>query len=109
MEALINPDVLRWARERASLSTSTLAKSLGTQEDNVLAWEQGKKKPSFNQAMNYARQTYIPFGYLYLSQPPVESLPLPDLRTINGKRDHGYSLSLMDTIRWAMERQEWYR
>ncbi|MBV7546800.1 ImmA/IrrE family metallo-endopeptidase [Pseudomonas sp. PDM26] len=109
MEALINPDVLRWARERASLSTSTLAKSLGTQEDNVLAWEQGKKKPSFNQAMNYARQTYIPFGYLYLSQPPVESLPLPDLRTINGKRDHGYSLALMDTIRWAMERQEWYR
>ncbi|CAI8992510.1 Peptidase_M78 domain-containing protein [Pseudomonas sp. IT-P74] len=109
MEALINPDVLRWARERASLSASTLAKSLGTQEDNVLAWEQGKKKPSFNQAMNYARQTYIPFGYLYLSQPPVESLPLPDLRTINGKRDHGYSLALMDTIRWAMERQEWYR
>ena len=109
MEALINPHVLRWARERASLSTSTLAKSLGTQEDNVLAWEQGKKKPSFNQAMNYARQTYIPFGYLYLTQPPEESLPLPDLRTINGKRDHGYSLALMDTIRWAMERQDWYR
>lgn len=109
MEALINPDVLRWARERASLSTSTLAKSLGTQEDNVLAWEQGRKKPSFNQAMNYARHTFIPFGYLYLSKPPEESLPLPDLRTINGKRDHSYSLALMDTIRWAMERQEWYR
>lgn len=109
MEALINPDVLRWARERASLSTSTLAKSLGTQEDNVLAWEQGRKKPSFTQAMNYARQTYIPFGYLYLSQPPEENLPLPDLRTVNGKRDPGYSLALMDTIRWAMERQDWYR
>ncbi|MGJ7514580.1 ImmA/IrrE family metallo-endopeptidase [Pseudomonas baetica] len=109
MEALINPHVLRWARERASLSTSTLAKSLGTREDNVLAWEQGKKRPSFNQAMNYARQTYIPFGYLYLSQPPEESLPLPDLRTVNGKRDNGYSLALLDTIRWAQERQEWYR
>ncbi|HEF4758628.1 TPA: ImmA/IrrE family metallo-endopeptidase [Pseudomonas putida] len=109
MEALINPHVLRWARERASLSTSTLAKSLGTREDNVLAWEQGKKRPSFNQAMNYARQTYIPFGYLYLSQPPEESLPLPDLRTLNGKHDNGYSLALVDTIRWAQERQEWYR
>ena len=109
MEALINPDLLRWARERASLSTSALAKSLGTQEDNVLAWEQGTKRPSFNQAMNYARQTYIPFGYLYLPQPPEENPSLPDLRTINGRRSRRYSLALMDTIRWAAERQEWYR
>jgi DNA-binding XRE family transcriptional regulator len=84
MEALINPNLLRWARERASLSTGTLAKSLGTLEDNVLAWEQGKKKPSFNQAMNYTRHTYVPFGYLYLTHPPEENLLPPDLRTING-------------------------
>ncbi|AZC30099.1 DNA-binding protein [Pseudomonas chlororaphis subsp. piscium] len=108
MEALINPQILRWARSRARISTGTLAKSLGTAEDNVLAWEDGIKRPTFNQAMNYAHHTHIPFGYLYLAHPPVEDLPLPDLRTVNG-REPSYSLALRDTIRWAMERQEWYR
>ncbi|OQR30285.1 peptidase [Pseudomonas sp. Bc-h] len=108
MEALINPEILRWARSRARISAGTLAKSIGTAEDNVLAWEDGVKRPSFNQAMNYAHHTHIPFGYLYLAKPPVEELPLPDLRTVNG-REPSYSLALRDTIRWAMERQDWYR
>lgn len=108
MEALINPEILRWARSRARISAGSLAKSIGTAEDNVLAWEDGAKRPSFNQAMNYAHHTHIPFGYLYLAKPPVEELPLPDLRTVNG-REPSYSLALRDTIRWAMERQEWYR
>jgi len=108
MEALINHEILRWARSRARLSTGALAKSLGTAEDNVVAWEEGQKKPTFNQAMNYARCTHIPFGYLYLATPPAEDLPLPDLRTISG-REPNYSLALKDTIRWAMERQDWYR
>ncbi|WP_439856196.1 ImmA/IrrE family metallo-endopeptidase [Pseudomonas yamanorum] len=108
MEALINPEILRWARSRARISAGTLAKSIGTAEDNVLAWEDGAKRPSFNQAMNYAHHTHIPFGYLYLAKPPVEDLPLPDLRTVNG-REPSYSLALRDTIRWAMERQDWYR
>lgn len=108
MEALINPDMLTWARGRAGLSTAALAKSLHTSEDNLLAWEDGRKKPSFNQAMNFAHHTHVPFGYLYLAIPPIEELPLPDLRTVNG-RAPTYSLALKDTIRWAMERQEWYR
>ncbi|RAS34048.1 Zn-dependent peptidase ImmA, M78 family [Pseudomonas sp. URMO17WK12:I5] len=108
MEALINPDILRWARSRARLSTGSLAKSLGTSEDNLIAWEEGAKRPTFKQAMSYAHHTHVPFGYLYLSSPPEETLPLPDLRTING-REPSYSLALKDTIRWAMERQEWYR
>lgn len=108
MEALINPEILRWARVRARLSVDSVAKSLGTAQDNVIAWEEGEKRPSFNQAMNYARATHIPFGYLYLSRAPEEDLPLPDLRTVGG-REPGYSLALKDTIRWAMERQAWYR
>lgn len=108
MEALINPEILRWARARARLSIDSVAKSLGTAQDNIIAWEEGQKRPSFNQAINYAKATHIPFGYLYLSEAPAEDLPLPDLRTVNG-REPSYSLALKDTIRWAMERQAWYR
>ena len=108
MEALINPEILRWARSRARLSIDSVAKSLGTAQDNIIAWEEGQKRPSFNQAMNYAKATHIPFGYLYLAEAPAEDLPLPDLRTVNG-REPSYSLALKDTIRWALERQAWYR
>lgn len=108
MEALVNPEILRWARGRARLSIETLAKSLGTAGENLVAWEDGRKRPSFNQAMGYAKATHIPFGYLYLQKPPVEDLPLADLRTLNG-REPEYSLALKDTIRWAIERQDWYK
>lgn len=109
MEALVNPGILRWARDRASLSSAALAKSLGTPEKNIEAWESGQKRPSFNQAINYANHTHIPFGFLFLSAPPEEPLPLPDLRTVNGNQNPEYSLNLRDTIRWALERQDWYR
>lgn len=108
MEALINHEILGWARARARLSLGALAKSIGTAEDNVAAWEDGEKRPTFAQAMSYARHVHIPFGYLYLASPPEEKLPLPDLRTVQG-REPGYSLALKDTIRWAIERQDWYR
>lgn len=108
MEALINHEILRWARARARLSLGALAKSIGTAEDNVAAWEDGVKRPSFVQAMSFAHHAHIPFGYLFLASPPKENLPLPDLRTVQG-REPGYSLALKDTIRWAMERQDWYR
>ncbi|MDY1098653.1 XRE family transcriptional regulator [Pseudomonas aeruginosa] len=108
MEALVNPEILRWARGRARLSIEALAKSLGTVGENLIAWEDGRKRPTFNQAMNYAKATHIPFGYLYLQKPPVEELPLADLRTVNG-REPEYSLALRDTIRWAIERQDWYK
>lgn len=108
MEALVNPEILRWARGRARLSIEALAKSLGTAGENLIAWEDGRKRPSFNQAISYAKATHIPFGYLYLQKPPVEELPLADLRTVNG-REPEYSLALRDTIRWAIERQDWYK
>lgn len=109
MEALINPEVLRWARTRADLSIAALAKRLGTAESNVEAWEAGEKRPTFNQAMNYAHHTHTPFGFLFLQAPPKEDLPIPDLRTVDSHREPGFSLALRDTIRWVMERQDWYR
>lgn len=35
--------------------------------------------------MQFAEKTYVPFGYLFLTQPPEEVLPIPDLRTLEGQ------------------------
>lgn len=74
-----------------------------------LLWQQGDKKPTVKQAQDFANKTYIPFGYLYLNQPPEEEILLPDLRTIGDHPIGEYSLALKDTIRGALERQGWYQ
>lgn len=53
--------------------------------------EQGLLCPTFRQAQTFADKTFIPFGYLFLSEPPRETLPIPDLRTVG---DHPNSKNL---------------
>lgn len=109
MDAHINHNILRWARVRADLSVDALAKKIGTAVANLEAWEAGEKKPTFIQAQSYARFTHVPFGYLFLNAPPEDTTPIPDLRTVDGKRRENFSIELKDTIQWVFIRQEWYR
>ncbi len=106
--ALVNPSLLRWSRERAGLSTEQVAKKLPVKPDRVQEWEAGQTKPTFLQAQKWASLAHIPFGFLFLQQPPVEQLPLPDLRTVGGIAPQRPSLELLDTVRDAIRKQDWY-
>ena len=106
--ALINPAILTWSRERAGMSTEELARRLPAKPERVLAWESGVKKPTFKQAQHWASIAHVPFGFLFLREPPVEHLPLPDLRTIEGHLPEQPSLNLMDTVKDVLRKQEWY-
>lgn len=64
-EALITPDVLAWARQRAKFSLEQLAETLKVQVEKVQKWENGEKKPTFLQAQKIANIFQIPFGYLF--------------------------------------------
>ena len=109
-EALINPQLVTWARLRAGLSIELLAKKLGIKSaDKVKSWEQGATKPTFVQAKNIAKHTQIPFGYLFLQKPPVESLPIPDLRTFVNRGVEVPSNNLRDVINQALQKQAWYK
>ena len=107
--ANINPEILTWARERLGFSVSEFAKKLGKTEECLTEWETGERSLTFNQAMNFAKKAHIPFGYLFLAQPPIEELPLPDLRTIDGQGVHRPSAELLDIIKLMLQRQEWYK
>jgi ribosome-binding protein aMBF1 (putative translation factor) len=81
-DAFITPEVIEWARRRRNYSIHTLAQRTQINPQKIEAWEKGDARPSFDEAQILAKKLYIPLGYLYLSQPPTESFPLPDLRTI---------------------------
>ena len=73
------------------------------------AWERGETRPTLKQIEQFAKATHTPVGYLFLSEPPVEHIPIPDFRTIAGARLDRPSADLLDTLYICQQRQEWYR
>jgi len=107
--ALVNPDILKWGRNRAGYPVNVVAKKLKVKDEKVENWENGFTKPTFTQAQNIAKLLRIPFGYLYLETPPDETQLLPDLRTIGDISNAEFSLDLKETIETVLYKQSWYR
>ena len=72
-------------------------------------WEHGKTKPTLKQIERFAKIVHAPVGYLFLSVPPVEDIPIPDFRTIGNTHIGHPSPDLLETIYLCQQRQEWYR
>ena len=108
-EALISPAVLSWARRRRDLDADSLARKLGVKPEKVKAWESGDGRPTFRQAQRMADALYIPFGYLFLREPPAEKLPIPDLRTVGDKPPRAPSPNFLDLVNDVLTKQQWYR
>jgi Zn-dependent peptidase ImmA (M78 family) len=101
----VAPQMLRWARARSGRSIAELVKRFPKLPD----WEAGTALPTMRQLDDYAQATYTPVGFMFLSQPPVETLPIPDFRTFGDKAVRTPTPDLLDTIYACEERQEWYR
>ena len=101
----VKPVLLRWARERASYSLDDLSRRF----PKIEAWERGEAQPTLKQLKAFAKATYAPFGYFFLTEPPVESISIPDFRTVANIPLGRPSLDLIDTIDLCEERQDWYR
>lgn len=102
------PGVLRWARERAGLEPDCLAARMRVRLERLLEWE-STGKISLAQADRLAHQTHTPLGYLFLKQPPDETLPIPEFRTFTGKAPARPSPDLLATIFLMKRRQAWMR
>jgi Zn-dependent peptidase ImmA (M78 family)/DNA-binding XRE family transcriptional regulator len=104
----LQPQVLRWVRERAGLTREDLADKLDTTPEKVSAWEHDGKI-TFKRAQDLAEKAHAPFGFLYLPEPFEEGPPIPDLRTVTSARLRKPSVDLLETIYEAQQRQEWFR
>lgn len=101
----VAPTLLRWARERAGFTTAALSTRFPHLED----WERGRGHPTLKQLETFAKATYAPIGFFFLSEPPVETVPIPDFRTVANQALGRPSPDLLDTIYICQQRQEWYR
>ena len=98
----INLAILRWAFQRAGYSEEKAKKVFPKLED----WLSGEKLPTISQLQKFASKFFVPFGYLFLQQVPVETIPFPMFRGEAGQNDH-FDLNVYDTVMNVQSRQDW--
>ena len=97
--------IIRWARERSGVEAESLVRRF----PRLPQWESGDASPTLKQLEAYARATHTPVGYLFLADPPDESVPIPDFRTFADEPVARPSPDLLDTVYACQQRQEWFR
>jgi Zn-dependent peptidase ImmA (M78 family) len=100
----VKGEILAWARERSGLGVDDLEHRF----PRLAEWETGEVLPTLKQLERFAKTTHTPLGFLLLTEPPEERLPIPDFRTMGGAAPPRPSPDLLDTVFQCQQRQEWY-
>jgi Zn-dependent peptidase ImmA (M78 family) len=103
-EVNIETSMLTWAITRAGYELLEFTEKM----PKVADWISGVKKPTLKQLEKFSKKVHIPFGYLFLSEPPKEELPIPFFRT-NGNNLDKVSINVYDTILLLQQRQNWLK
>jgi Zn-dependent peptidase ImmA (M78 family) len=97
--------VLRWALERSGKDAAVLTQRL----PKLSNWLKGEGQPTLRQLEDFARATSTPLGYLFLTHPPEEQLPIPYFRTLDNAHPPRLSPDLLESVYTMQRRQEWMR
>jgi Zn-dependent peptidase ImmA (M78 family) len=101
----VEPDLFGWACERSGIAREDLSRRF----PKLAAWETGETQPTLKQLEGFAQVTHTPIGFLLLTRPPAEEVPLPDFRTMGDVAIARPSADLLDVVYDCEQRQEWYR
>ncbi|MEP6896432.1 MAG: XRE family transcriptional regulator, partial [Chloroflexota bacterium] len=84
IDALVNPNMLVWARKKCGLDLVGAAKRIGVKTEQLEAWEaDGESHPTIHQAMKMAEVYRRPLSLFYLDKPPKDfSVSMTDFRRL---------------------------
>jgi Zn-dependent peptidase ImmA (M78 family) len=107
--AYINRRIVDWAIKRLGQSVEELATSSLTAE-NINAWVSGDRLPTEAQAEALSERLRVPYLVLFLDSPPdIDSVDVPDLRSVGSKTVVSPSINFIETLNDVLLRQDWYR
>jgi len=101
----VDEGVLRWAMRRSGQDVADLEPKF----PRIREWTTGESRPTLRQLELLAKATLTPLGFLFLSQPPDERLPIPHFRTIQDETPSKPSPDLIETVQMMQSRQAWMR
>ncbi len=100
----INTNILTWAIGRAGYDLPDFIIKFPKIQD----WLDQTKQPTVRQLEDFSHKVHVPFGYLFLPEPPNEKPLIPFFRT--GKSiSSNVNLNIRDTIMLLQKRQAWLR
>jgi len=107
VDALVEPTLLVWAREKAGYDLGTAAnKAGGLSPEKLAAWESGEALPSIPQLREVARVYRRPIAIFYLPTPPRDRPLIDDLRQRRRDEPLTRSSGLLEEIDLAFDRRE---
>lgn len=101
----VEQKIFEWATQQTDKSFDDIDNKFPKFEE----WVTGEIQPTLNQLIEFSSFTKIPFGYLVLKDPPTETLPLLEFRTVDTEEILNPSRELLDTIKDMEKKQEWMR
>ena len=97
----ISKHILEWAITRAGHSVNTFK----NENPRIASWLDGTSMPTIKQLESFSKQVCVPFGYLFLQTPPIETSPIPFFR---GEANKGnLDINTYDTVLALQKRQDW--
>lgn len=103
----INPEMLRWARERAGYSVEQIATRRKVPSETVRDWEEGGSYPTWRQLEQLAHSDYHrTTSFFFLNSPPNESTVSAEFRRLPDTMLEGLEADTLYAIRQARVRQE---
>ena len=98
----VSPHILRWAFQRAGYNEERAIEAF----PKLSAWLSGEKLPTISQLQKFASKFFVPFGYLFFQQAPMETIPFPMFRGEAGQNNY-FDLNVYDTVMNVQNRQDW--
>jgi len=107
IKALINSQLLTWARESAGFRIEELAHKLRVPKEKLEAWETGSTALSVPQLRKFAEACKRPLACFYLPEPPKGGpQPIRDLRRLHGSSEFHDTVALNLEVRLADYRRQ---
>lgn len=106
VEAIVEPELLVWARKKAGFDVEVVAKKARVSPEKLAVWEAGNGRPTVKQLRRLAHVYGRRLAFFYLPAPPRDFPPIKDYRVAWGERREGPSPELLAEIEAAYERGE---
>lgn len=104
--ALVEPSVLRWARETIGLTPVAAARKLQLPDTRVAEWETGSATPTIAQLRKAADVYKRPLAVFFLSMPPMDFDAMRDFRRHQGADVGSWSPELHGEYRRALTQRD---